>query len=80
LRTSLFVGVPLTWLLARARPLDPLPVALLGGLGTAALAAFLLQFYHPFAVTFVDLAIHLFAVLMVVAVAGLLNRRALKPA
>jgi uncharacterized membrane protein len=55
-------------------------VALLGGLGTAAMAAFLLQFFHPFAITFIDLAVHLVAILLVVAATGLLNRRALAPA
>jgi hypothetical protein len=77
---SVVLGAPLIWLLSRARPIDPLPVALLGGLGTAALAAFTLQFFHPFAVTFVDLAIHLVAITLVVAAAGLLNRLALSPA
>lgn len=77
---SLLFAIPLIWLLSKARPIDPLPVALLGGLGTAALAAFTLQFFHPFAVTFVDLTFHLTAILIVVAVSGLLNRRALSPA
>jgi len=80
LAVSLPLGVTLVWLLARARPIDPLPVALLGGLGTAATAAFILQFFHPFAVTFVDLAIHLFAIALVVSVTALINRRALSPA
>ena len=75
-----FVGAPLLWRLARARPIDPLPVALLGGLGAAALAALLLQFFHPFAVTFADLAIHLAAVLIVVAITALARRRLLAPA
>ncbi len=78
--TSVLLGAPLIWLLSRARPINPLPVALLGGLGTAAIAAFLLQFFHPVTVTFVDLAFHLVAILLVVAAAGLLNRRALRPA
>jgi hypothetical protein len=77
---SAVIGAPLVWLLSRARPIDPLPVALLGGLGTAAIAAFVLQFFHPFAVTFVDLAFHLVAIALVVAAAALLNRRALSPA
>lgn len=80
LAVSLPLGATLVWLLARARPIDPLPVALLGGLGTAATAAFILQFFHPFAVTFIDLAIHLIAIAAVVGVAALLNRRALSPA
>lgn len=77
---SPILGAPLFWLLARARPIAPLPVAVLGGLGIAALAAFLLQFFHPFAVTFVDLAVHLVAIAFVVAATALLNRRALSPA
>lgn len=70
----------LIWRLARARPIDPLPVALLGGLGIAAISAFMLQFFHPFAVTFVDLAMHMVAILIVVGAIGLINRRALAPA
>lgn len=77
---SLALGAPLIWMLARARPINPLPVALLGGLGTAALAAFTLQFFHPFAVTFLDLAFHVVAIALVVMAAALLNRRALSPA
>lgn len=75
-----FVGAPLLWRLSRARPIDPLPVALLGGLGAAALAALLLQFFHPFAVTFADLAIHLAAVLIVMTIPALARRRLLAPA
>lgn len=78
--TSVGLGAPLIWLLSRARPINPLPVALLGGLGIAAIAAFLLQFFHPFSVTFIDLAVHLLAIALVVSAVGLLNRRALTPA
>jgi hypothetical protein len=74
------IGAPLLWLLSKARPIDPAPVALLGGLGAAALAAFLLTFFHPFAITVVDLGLHLAAVLMVIGAAALLRRRALRPA
>ncbi len=80
LATSALLTPVLVWLLAKARPIDPLPVALLGGLGAAAASAFVLQFFHPFAVTFVDLAVHLLAMFIVVGVAGLINRRALAPA
>ncbi len=76
---SLVLAPPLIWLLARARPIDPVPVALLGGLGVAAIAAFVLQFFHPFATTFIDLAVHLLAIAAVVSVTALLNRRALSP-
>jgi hypothetical protein len=80
LGASLALGVPIVWALARARPIDPVPVAAMAGLGIAALAAFLLQFFHPFAITFLDLGIHLAAILIVVAAATLLNRRMLRPA
>ena len=80
LAVSLFVGAPLIWRLSRALPIDPVPVALLGGLGTAAASAFMLQFFHPFAVTFLDLAVHVAAIGLVVGAAALINRRALSPA
>ena len=77
LGASLAVGAPLLWLLSRASPIDPLRVALLAGLGSAALAAFLVQFFHPFTITFLDLGVHLIAVGLVVAAIAALNRRAL---
>ncbi len=80
LATSAILAPLLISRLARANPIDPLPVALLGGLGVAATSAFVLQFFHPFAVTFVDLAVHLAATLIVVAAMGLINRRVLSPA
>jgi hypothetical protein len=80
LGASLIVGGPLLWSLSRARPVDPLPVALMGGLGSAALAALLLQFFHPFGLTIPDLAIHFGAVLAVVAISGIARRRTLVPA
>ena len=80
LAVSLLVGAPLIWRLSRALPIDPVPVALLGGLGTAAAAAFMLQFFHPFAVTFLDLAVHVAAIGLVVGATALINRRALAPA
>jgi hypothetical protein len=57
-----------------------MPVAVLGGLGTAAIAAFLLLFFHDTAVTFIDLAMHLAAILLVVGAAALLRRQTLSPA
>ena len=77
---SAMVGPLLAWRLSKARPVDPLPVALLGALGTAAFAAFLLQFFHPFPITFLDLGVHLVAVLLVMSGAALLKRRLLRPA
>jgi hypothetical protein len=73
-------GVPLAvalfFALRRAQPLAPGPVAALAGLGVASLAAFLLQFFHPFDATFIDLGLHLVAVAVVV----LLARAAARPA
>jgi hypothetical protein len=66
------LGLPLSaallWALRRARPIAPVPVAVLGGLGAASLAAFLLQFFHPFEISFMDLALHAFAVALVVGI------------
>jgi len=78
--TSVILAVPLVWRLSRAKPVDPLPVATLGGLGAAALSAFLRQFFHPFTVTFIDLAVHFAAILLVVGVVSLLGRRTLAAA
>ncbi len=67
LTMSIPVAVALYLALRRALPLEPLRVMAVGGLGVAALAAAALQFYHPFDVTIVDLAVHVTAVLIVVA-------------
>ena len=67
LTMSIPVGVALYLALRRALPLEPLRVMAMGGLGVAALAAATLQFYHPFDVTVVDLAVHVTAVLIVVS-------------
>jgi hypothetical protein len=77
LGVGLPVGAALLWALRRARPLAPLPVALTGALGAASLAAFLLQFFHPFDVTVMDLAIHALAVGLVVTIWGIGGRRVL---
>lgn len=67
LGASVPLSLSLIYLLRRAYPLAPVRVAAIGGLGVAAIAAFILQFFHPFDVTFMDLGIHLFAVSLVVA-------------
>jgi len=72
--TSLPLAILLYAVLRRARPLDPLPVALTAALGVASLAAFVLQFFHHFDVTAIDLAMHMAAVSCVVAVAGASRR------
>ncbi|WP_114954400.1 NrsF family protein [Sphingosinicella terrae] len=74
------IGVPLFWLLSRARPIDPIPVALLGALAASAGAAFLLTFFHPFPPGIVDLGFHWLAMLGLAGAAALLHRVALRPA
>jgi len=60
--------------LRRARPIAPMPVAVLGLLGVAAIAAFVLQFFHPFDVTAIDLALHLSAIGIVVLIGSRFHR------
>ncbi|MGH7123705.1 MAG: NrsF family protein [Stellaceae bacterium] len=64
------LGVSLMLILRKARPLAPLRVAAVGGLGVAAVAACLLQFFHPFDVTLMDLSVHVVAIAIVIAVAS----------
>jgi len=77
-RFILSVSVPLgltLWLLLRqARPLAPVRVAAVAGLGVAAIAATLLQFFHPFDVTLMDLSVHTVAIAIVIAVSSLCAR------
>jgi hypothetical protein len=70
LLASIPLGISLVLILRRACPLAPVRVALMGGLGVAAISAFVLQFFHPFDVTFMDLGVHLVAVGLVAALAG----------
>jgi hypothetical protein len=74
LAVSLPIGISLLLLLRRARPLTPVSVAAVGGLGAAGIAAFLLQFFHPFDVTFMDLAVHALAIAIVVMAASAIGR------
>jgi hypothetical protein len=75
---SLPLAVLLVVALRRARPLNPFPVALCGALGVAAFAAFLLQFFHPFGVTVVDLGLHVAAVATIALLAVAMNRPLLR--
>jgi hypothetical protein len=70
---SVPLAIALFWILRRARPIAPLRVAALATLGVAGLAAFVLQFFHPFDVTVIDLALHLAAVALVM-LAGITAR------
>jgi len=71
---SLPLAVLLYAVLRRARPLEPLPVAITAALGVAALAAFALQFFHHFDTTVIDLALHSAAIGVVIAIAALSRR------
>ena len=61
-------------MLRKAQPIAPTPVAVLGALGVAALAASLLQFFHPFDITVIDLGFHLAAVALVMLIGAALRR------
>jgi hypothetical protein len=71
---SLPLGVSLLITLRRASPISPLPVGAAGGLGVGALAAFALQFFHPFDVTLMDIGVHVVAVALVVSAASAAQR------
>jgi hypothetical protein len=71
---SVPLAIALFAMLRRARPIAPLPVAALGTLGVAAIAAFILQFFHPFDVTVIDLTLHLAAIGLMVLVGTALRR------
>jgi Negative regulator of sigma F len=77
LAASVPLGAALFAALLRAHPIDPLPVATLGTLGVAAAAALVLEFFHPFDVTVIDLALHLAAVGVVMALGIGLRHRVL---
>lgn len=69
------LGVSLWIVLRRARPIELMLPVSIAALGSSALAAFLLQFFHPFDVTFLDLGLHLVAIGVVVATVASLARR-----
>jgi hypothetical protein len=71
---SVPIGLALFLVLRRARPIAPLPVAVIGGLGVASLSAFLLQFNHPIDASFLDLGSHAAAVGVVVLASSALAK------
>jgi hypothetical protein len=77
----LAASVPLSLLLftalRMAKPIAPLRVAIMASLGVAGIAAFLLQFFHPFDVTVIDLGLHLLSVALIMSMAATAGRRAL---
>ena len=74
----MIAGIPMAGLLLlslrRARPLQPRLVAAVGAAGVAGLAAFVLQFFHPFDVTVMDLGAHLAGLLVLFAAISLSAR------
>jgi len=68
------LGGALLFSLRRARPLQPRLVAAVGATGVAALAAFILQFFHPFDVTLIDLGAHLAALSILIVVISVVGR------
>jgi len=77
---SIPLSIGLFWMLRRAHPIAPLPVAIFGTLGVAAASATLLQFFHPFDITVLDLGFHLAAVGFVVFLGAALRRPLLSAA
>lgn len=77
LAASLPIGGLVLWGLSKARPLQPGLTLAVGGLGAAALCAFVLQFFHPAGVKLIDLVFHASAVAVIVAVSGLIGRKAM---
>jgi hypothetical protein len=77
----LAVGLPLAGLLLlslrRARPLQPRLVAAVGAVGAAAISAFVLQFFHPFDITLMDLGAHLAALVILIGVFAVSGRLSL---
>ncbi len=71
---SVPLGIALLLVLRRARPIAPVRVAALGGLGIAGISAFLLQFNHPIDASFLDLGMHAAAVITVVLVTSTIAR------
>ena len=84
LQSILVLSVPLMVLmvamLRRACPLRPNLTALVSGVAIAAASATLLNFFHPYDASAADLAVHLVAVLLVIAINQLLWRRSIATA
>ena len=78
LGVSVPLSVLLVTMLRRAYPLRPNLTATMGGLASAAAAATLLNFFHPYDAAATDLAVHAFAVALVVLINRALSGRALR--
>jgi hypothetical protein len=75
---SVPLSVVLIVMLRRAYSLAPPLTAVMAGLASAAAAATLLNFFHPFDAAAIDLAVHAVAVAIVVAAAWALGTRTLQ--
>jgi hypothetical protein len=75
---SVPLSATLIVMLRRAYSLAPPLTAAMAGLGSAAAAATLLNFFHPFDATATDLAVHAVAVAIVVAAAWAFGTRTLR--
>jgi hypothetical protein len=75
---SVPLSLGLFWMLRRATTLTPLRVAAFATLGVAASAATLLQFFHPFDITLIDLGFHVGAVALVMLVGTALRQPLLR--
>ena len=68
-------GLPITaflfWRLRQAHPLQVSLVAVCGALGAAGISAAVLQFFHPFQITWLDLAAHLAAASLLLAIGAI---------
>ncbi len=72
------LSVALILMLRRAYSLAPPLTAAMAGLASAAAAATLLNFFHPFDAAATDLAVHAAAVVIVVVAARALGSRTLQ--
>jgi hypothetical protein len=78
LAVSVPLAIALLVPLRRSRPLSPMPVLWCGGLAVAALSAAILQFFHPFNITVMDLASHLAAITLVIVLMSTAGQRAVR--
>lgn len=76
--TGLVSGVPMLLMLRRAAPFDRLPLALLAGLASAALAAFAMSLYHSYDSSLIVLLSHGLIMLLLTLGLGLAGPRLLK--
>ena len=76
---SIPLSVATIVMVRRARPLRPLPVAILGGLAASAAGATLLLLIHPHDSALLDLCSHALAVLIVVCINVLVGGRLFVP-